>query len=513
MAASSPKTAGQSNFTIQLHCVRLRDHFETEGVCHSIRCIGCGSAEGLGLRVRVRLEAGRFSGCLALISSTVICGGFLQELESAPTRAPPTPASPTQETDRVSKEAEAKLVRSYPELVIQCSGFAEGLPEEDSQAKRQLSQLRADSIAKMLRKHGVKNKILSYGFGSALGSGLSASMASLDFLAPDTDTMSDTVHAEEEEFRLIPNPGISEEHEGSVLDALLKELLSKYTFEPNSARNPESSAASMLRMVSVVLKSFPSWTVRCEGHAKGLPKDNNPEKKQLSLARAENFRRALQDLGVRSPIQCFGYGSEMGIGKAVRMYALGREGAFHIADLAGMSGDERARELDRLLDLALTSSSIDFVPNQTAIPKSAAGVLSTIAELLGAVPEDMMLVCEAHARGLPEENTDSKQKLTKRRAELWCQELRARGVTQTLQCRGAGCGQGLGPCIRMWVTQAVKVPDTETPIDQQAQEDPRARINAQLAAALDKDGAVKFATNSYQARGESKELWVLYSQC
>ena len=33
-----------------------------------------------------------------------------------------------------------------------------------------------------------------------------------------------------------------------------------------------------------------------------------------------------QDLGVRSPIQCFGYGSEMGIGKAVRMYALGREG-------------------------------------------------------------------------------------------------------------------------------------------------------------------------------------------
>ena len=99
MAASSPKTAGQSNFTIQLHCVRLRDHFETEGVCHSIRCIGCGSAEGLGLRVRVRLEAGRFSGCLALISSTVICGGFLQELESAPTRAPPTPASPTQETD------------------------------------------------------------------------------------------------------------------------------------------------------------------------------------------------------------------------------------------------------------------------------------------------------------------------------------------------------------------------------------------------------------------------------
>ena len=39
-----------------------------------------------------------------------------------------------------------------------------------------------------------------------------------------------------------------------------------------------------------------------------------------------------------------------------------------------------------------------------------------------------------------------------RSKELWCQELRSRGVLQDLQCRGAGCAEGLGPCVRMWVT-------------------------------------------------------------
>ena len=54
-------------------------------------------------------------------------------------------------------------------------------------------------------------------------------------------------------------------------------------------------------MVALVLKSFPSWIIRpeakimhagplrdrdrCEGHAKGLPKENNLEKKQLPLAK------------------------------------------------------------------------------------------------------------------------------------------------------------------------------------------------------------------------------------
>ena len=33
------------------------------------------------------------------------------------------------------------------------------------------------------------------------------------------------------------------------------------------------------------------------------------------------------------------------------------------------------------------------------------GVLSSIADLLRAFPDDMVLVCEAHARGLPEEHS------------------------------------------------------------------------------------------------------------
>lgn len=488
----------------------LRDHLEREGVCRPIRCIGYGSAEGLGLRVRVRLEG----------------------TETPDTQAPPTPANPTssiQDTLRqirhqihqlscampltfksnssdLSQEGTcfvlktAKLARSHPELTIQCSGFAKGLPEEDNQAKRELSKLRADAVAKTLQKHGVRNKILSYGFGSALGSGL---CASVDFLAPDED-------AEGNEFRSIPNVElVTEDQEGSVVDALLKELLLQFSFEPNGVR---ISASPLLRMVALVLKSFPSWIIRCEGHAKGLPKENNLEKKQLSLARSENVRKALQELGVRNPIHCFGYGSEMGIGKAVRMYALERQGALRIPELTDMTADDREKELNRLLEQML-SSNIDFVPNQTAIPKSAGGVLSSIADLLRAFPDEMVLVCEAHARGLPEEHSESKEKLTRRRAELWCQELRSRGVLQDLQCRGAGCAEGLGPCVRMWVT-------SQAPVESPAvsdQEDPRTRVNVLLAAALEKDGAVKFATNSYQvpaaAAGVIKALATVLATC
>jgi len=491
----------------------LRDHLEREGVQRPIRCIGCGSAEGLGLRVRVRLEG----------------------TETPDTEAPPAPANPTssiQDTLRqlrhqihqlscampltfksnssdLSQEGTcfvlktAKLARSHPELTIQCSGFAKGLPEEDNQAKRELSKLRADAVAKTLQKHGVRNKILSYGFGSALGSGL---CASVDFLAPHEDE-----DAEGNEFRFIPNYElVSEEQEGSVLDALLKELLLQCSFEPNGVR---ISASPLLRMVALVLQSFPSWIIRCEGHAKGLPKENSLEKKQLSLARSENFRKALQELGVRNPIHCFGYGSEMGIGKAVRMYALERQGALRIPELTDMTADDREKELNRLLEQVL-SSNIDFVPNQTAIPKSAAGVLSSIADLLRAFPDDMVLVCEAHARGLPEEHSESKEKLTRRRAELWCQELRSRGVLQDLQCRGAGCAEGLGPCVRMWVASQAPV---KSPAPVTDQEDPRTRINVLLAAALEKDGAVKFATNSYQvppaAAGVIKALATVLATC
>ena len=130
------------------------------------------------------------------------------------------------------------MVRSHPDLVIQCSGalshavavakkycvsipqrgFARGDPFENDHAKRELSKLRADAIARTLRNHGawtsvlsasklrslsnaptpavpesqVSNKILSYGFGSALGTGLAAA---LDFLTASEGD------AEEDEFR------------------------------------------------------------------------------------------------------------------------------------------------------------------------------------------------------------------------------------------------------------------------------------------------------------------------
>ena len=37
------------------------------------------------------------------------------------------------------------------------AGFAKGLPEEDNQAKRELSKLRADAVAKTLQKHGARS--------------------------------------------------------------------------------------------------------------------------------------------------------------------------------------------------------------------------------------------------------------------------------------------------------------------------------------------------------------------
>ena len=254
---------------------------------------------------------------------------------------------------------------------------------------------------------------------------------------------------------------------------------------------------------------------RCEGHAKGLPQDNNLEKRQLPLAATSNHesiqschlgvtevlgscgefsqnvaghsfstwgRRAsfvCKDLGVRNTIRCFGCGCEMGIGKAVRMYALERQGLLSercpgsvvlkwraqvvIPSLRSAGGPracehEQGREAlqhfsagwgwrdmvekrfpaapmhlhqGRAAEPAARASfewQHRFRPEPNRGPKVGArpilrrmlnycvilymsclrgGVLSTVAELLRAFADDLTLICEAHARGLPEENSDA----------------------------------------------------------------------------------------------------------
>jgi len=70
-----------------------------------------------------------------------------------------------------------------------------------------------------------------------------------------------------------------------------------------------------------VLQAFPDLPIRIEGHAKGRPADNSPEKVDLSKERAESVRDALREQGVPNQIFCAGEGSAQGLGVGVRISA------------------------------------------------------------------------------------------------------------------------------------------------------------------------------------------------
>merc|ERR1711862_717673 len=103
-------------------------------------------------------------------------------------------------------------------------------------------------------------------------------------------------------------------------DLLAKALEGELTFEPNSAAI-QASGLSTVQSVAHVLRSFAEFPVRCEGHAKGQPAENNDAKVKLSQARADAVKTALLAEGVVNTITTVGIGCAQGLGMRVRMYS------------------------------------------------------------------------------------------------------------------------------------------------------------------------------------------------
>merc|ERR1712113_1056792 len=97
----------------------------------------------------------------------------------------------------------------------------------------------------------------------------------------------------------IPNTiGMPNEEQELVLNQLLARALEeKIAFEPNSAII-QATAMGTIGTIANILRAFPEFPIRCEGHAKGRVADNNEAKVRLSQARAEAVRSALRQVGV-----------------------------------------------------------------------------------------------------------------------------------------------------------------------------------------------------------------------
>jgi len=339
---------------------------------------------------------------------------------------------------------------------------------------------------------------LSYGFGSALGKGLGVMLHALPPAAVEGSA------AGAVDFRVVPNEEVPKEQAMASLRALLNQILSGFRdYQPNNA---EHHLTARHYQLAAVLNAFPSWDLRCEGHAKGKPEENNTQKVQLSVGRAEGMRTSLKKLGVTNAIYCVGRGSEEGLGMTVRMFLLDPDEK--LPDTTGLSDDEQLVLLDKLLSDVL-QYSIDFTPNKPDIPESAQGLLKRIAKILSAFPSQIALRCEGHVRGAPEEDGPSKRKLSKARAVAFCNALQKHGVMNVITCEGAGCAQSLGPRVLMrslrpeeLAAQILDVPDGAA-----VPEDDRIKsMDSLLAQALEKDGPINFAANSYEVPGSARGI-------
>lgn len=499
-----------------------KDKLQEAGVSNELRCVGLGSLHGLGLRVRLLLLPPSEEDVTTALQKELppekpveecdkddddvlinlpplpegeaerveLLDRLLQEqLQAGPIHFQPNSAA-ILPSSRWTIRRVAKLLQAFQDLSVQISGIAKGRPRENNSAKRQLSTARAQSVRKALQQEGVSQQIVAFGFGSALGGSLDMWVNAL----PARKSASVPDH----EFCIVPRPwSASEEQERDVLNQLLKELLlQSMALEPNKAT---VAVTPQLRMVAAVLRAYPHWTIRCEGHAKGKPEENNLAKRQLSLGRAEAFRASLKELGLRNDIRCAGEGSAKGLGIAVRMYAMEPRQEMEVPNIAGLSQQEQRDALDGLLQHALPGAMLDFVPNKVNLPESANEIIDSLAKIIKAFPASIRLCCEAHTRGFPEEDGEAKRRLSKARAELFKGALAARGVTNFIVCKGAGSSQGLGPCIRMSTTEEVSACRVEIPdVSGLTEVEQHNCVNSLLVQILQKEQAIHFSANSYE---------------
>eukprot|EP00931_Biecheleriopsis_adriatica_P044744 TRINITY_DN25622_c0_g1_i4.p1 TRINITY_DN25622_c0_g1~~TRINITY_DN25622_c0_g1_i4.p1 ORF type:complete len:850 (+),score=225.35 TRINITY_DN25622_c0_g1_i4:347-2551(+) len=510
-----------------------KEQLQEAGVQNRILCVGLGSSRGLGMRVRLLvLEAQASEGRSRAESEQPPCkqSGTAEaatdaenegdiQVKGLPEVLPSSkaerlallehllqevckaePVTFEANSAEIAKQSDstlsrlAHLLKAFPDMAVQCSGFAKGRPTENSSAKRSLSQARTESTKRALQQRGVSNKIVSFGFGSALGQGLGVSLNAL--LAAEAEGVG------QNEFCLVPRlgPGPSDDaSEAASLNELLKEVLARLSvFEPNEAKL--QSMSPRVRMTAAVLKAFPGWIIRCEGHAKGTPAENNAAKRQLSLQRAEEYKSVLKEMGVTNPINCCALGCVQGLGMTVRMYAVERQREIEIPVTASMCLQDQEDLLNKLLAKALLAN-IDFIPNKPQVPASARGLIRHIAKLLRAFPSELVILCEAHARGIAEDDSDTKQKLTEVRAQGWTKLLKEAGAMNRFMCKGAGSSKELGPCVTMCVVRPddMRFDPIDIPDQKDMSEEERWQLaDSLLKEALQKDGPINFEANSYE---------------
>jgi outer membrane protein OmpA-like peptidoglycan-associated protein len=245
------------------------------------------------------------------------------------------------------------------------------------------------------------------------------------------------------------------EQQEATLNQLLKEALETgISFEPNKVGlGPEAQLA--VRQIAFVLKHFPRWAIRCEGHTKGRPADNNDAKRQLSQVRAEALRAAVEARGVFNSISCIGQGCSQGLGMCVRMVAVELDTDVVMPDLSGLPREAQEERVNALLAKAL-ERNIDFEPNKCELPPSSVATIRAVGRVLKGFP-DFIIRCEGHAKGKPDDDNDAKRKLSQSRAEaVRIAVLQEEGVSNVIYAVGEGSRQGFGMCVRMLVTEPVK---------------------------------------------------------
>mmetsp|Transcript_99133 Transcript_99133/g.171933 ORF Transcript_99133/g.171933 Transcript_99133/m.171933 type:complete len:1052 (+) Transcript_99133:84-3239(+) len=387
----------------------------------------------------------------------------------------------------------AKVMQSFPTFTVRCVGHSKGRPADNNDAKKQLAQARAEAVKAALLKEGVANDIICSSYGSALGRGMCVRLHALS-----------RAEMEDGEMNVPRTDNMNPEQQEASLNQLLKEALDKgLAFEPNKA-SIQADGAPVIKQVHSILKGFPNWMIRCEGHAKGLPADNNDAKQQLSQVRAEAVRAALEALGTTNPIYCQGLGSTHGLGMCVRMFAMDPDKDIEIPDVTGKSTEERSQVLDSLLERVL-ERNIEFEPNKSEIPTSASATVNSLARVLKAFP-DFTLRCEGHTKGLPTDNNEAKRKLSHARAESIKTAVKAKGVNNKISCIGVGSVQGRGMRVRMFVIDPeelkkdeITVPKTEG----MSEEEQTALLNNLLETALQKN--IDFEPNVYEVPATAED--------
>eukprot|EP00929_Paragymnodinium_shiwhaense_P077343 TRINITY_DN39826_c0_g2_i1.p1 TRINITY_DN39826_c0_g2~~TRINITY_DN39826_c0_g2_i1.p1 ORF type:complete len:1133 (+),score=336.67 TRINITY_DN39826_c0_g2_i1:76-3474(+) len=379
----------------------------------------------------------------------------------------------------------AYVLQRYSVFPVVCIGHAKGKPAENNDAKRTLSQQRAEALRNELRGRGVLNEICCVGCGSSYGRGLGVRLE----LQRAGSTPNAALFVEDPSWMI-------DEQQEATLNQLLKETLAKgVAFEANKATVREEAGPVLARLASI-LKHFPKWVIRCEGHAKGKPEDNNEAKMQLSLVRAEAIRSALNARGVLNSIICQGHGCSAGLGACVQMTAVELERELEVpeaAELVEKSASEQIALANSCLEKAL-ERGIDFEPNKCLLPASGLGVIRSITRIVEAFP-GLAFKIEGHAKGRPDENNPSKQKLSQGRAEtVRAAILQGCSQPRTIEACGEGSAQGLGMCVRMFVIETPGKDESQLPDMADLSREERAKlVNRLLEEAL--ETSIEFAPN------------------